>query len=181
VTLRSYGSAFRRSARALPHAQLAIGIAVALSCAACAAQRMAMYPGPERSLSDVATLAGSTHRRVLIFYNRTTEIRILAVDGQQIIASADELELLPGRHVVQAAYGTYRSILWGPGWAIPPVPAQTIEFVGEPGRRYRVDGQIVEVTPQGREFNAWIEDLDTGAVVGGSKQPQRRAAAAAAR
>jgi len=146
-----------------------------------------MYPGPERPLSDVATLTGSTHRLVLVFYNRTTEIRILAVDGQQIIASPDELALLPGHHVVQAAYGTYRSVLSVGtvlvlvGWAIPPLPPQTIEFVAAAGHRYRVDGQIVEATPESREFNAWIEDLDTGAVVGRSKQPQPGAAAAAAR
>ena len=140
-----------------------------------------MYPGPERPVSDVATLVGSRHRLVLLFYNRTTEIRILAVDGQQIIASADEFELLPGHHVVQATYGTYRSILWAFGWAIPPLPAETIEFAGEPAHRYRVDAQIVEVEPHGREFKAWIEDLDTGAIVGGSKQPQGRAARAAAR
>lgn len=158
----------RVPAIAMSRARAAIGIAVLLSCAACATQRMAMYPGSERPSSAVATLSGSTHRLVLVFYNRTTEIRILAVDEHEIIA-ADELALLPGHHVVKAAYGTWRSILWGLGWVRPPLPPQTIEFVGEPGHRYRVDGQIVSPTPDSREFVAWIENLDTGAVVGGSK------------
>jgi hypothetical protein len=138
---------------------------------------MVMYPGPERPLSTVATLTGSAHRLVLVFYNRTTEIRILAVNEQQIIAASDEFVLLPGHHDVKVAYGTFRSIGWGLGWAIPPVPAQTIEFVAEAGHRYRVDGQIVSPTPDTRKFNAWIEDLDTGAIVGGSKQAERRASA----
>jgi hypothetical protein len=133
-----------------------------------------MYPGPERASSAVATLTGSTHRLVLVFYNRTTEIRMLAVDDQQILGSADELVLLPGHHVVEVAYGTHRSILWGLAWVIPPVPPQTIEFVGEPGHRYRVDGRIVSPTADSRAFEAWIEDVDTGAVVGRSKQQQAR-------
>ena len=152
----------------------AIEFAIALGCAACATQRTAMYLGPERPLREVATLTGTTHRVVRIFYNRTTEIRVLAVDGQQIISSPDELALLPGRHAVQVAYGTYRFIPLAVGWAIPPIPPRTVEFVGEAAHRYRVDGQIVEGNPEHRELNAWIEDLDTGAIVGGSKQPQPR-------
>jgi hypothetical protein len=151
----------------LRHARLAI--ALALACAACAPQRVATYPGPEQPASAVATLTGSTHRLILVFYNRTTEIRILSVDGREIIGAADELALLPGHYVVKAAYGTYRSIVWLLGWAIPPVPAQTIQFTAEPGHRYRVDGEIVAPTPDSRKFSAWIEDLDSGAIVGGSR------------
>jgi hypothetical protein len=149
--------------------RLALGIALALGCAACATQRVALYPGPDRPSSTVATLTGSTHRLILVFYNRTTHIRILSVDGQEIIADAGELALLPGHHVVKAAYGISRSILSLFESPNPPLPAQTIEFMAEPGHRYRVDGEIAAPTPDSREFRAWIEDLDTGTIVGGSR------------
>jgi hypothetical protein len=130
-----------------------------------------MYSGPERPASDVATVSGAIHRRIFVLYNHTREARILAVDDQQIIAPADEIVVLPGRHVVQVAYGTHHYIPLFFWWE-SRTRVRTIEFVADAGRRYRVDGGNVELMPDVQQYCAWVEDADTGTVVGGSKDPR---------
>lgn len=129
-----------------------------------------MYSGPERPATEVATISGAVHRRIFVIYNHTREARILSIDDQQAIAPVDEIVLLPGHHVVEVAYGTHHYIplfLW---WE-SRTRVRTIEFIGEAGHRYRVDGGNVEVMPDVSQYCAWVEDVDTGAVVGGSKVP----------
>ena len=148
---------------------------MALVCSACA-QKLTIrtYPGPELPPDQVATLSGARHLMFWLFYNRTTWIRILSVDEHHAEPAADEWLLLPGRHTAHTAYRVNHFIL-GPGsaWASVTQRARlkSVPFTSQPGHRYRADGRIIDVEGAPSEYCAWIEDAETGEVVGGSKDP----------
>lgn len=141
------------------------------ACCACAPTVMRGYAGPQLQPAEVATLSGSKHILFLLFYSRGTLILPDAVDDYVRERGTDEWELLPGPHVVRATY--YLNHVFAGGGAVvrySPQPVwRLVSFTAEPGRRYRVDGHIIEPMPDVEQFCAWIEDDETGELVGGSK------------
>jgi hypothetical protein len=95
---------------------------------------------------------------------RTT--KIASIDGMQRgnrwIGKAT---VLPGDHVVKACYHVIR------GSAVEYSPPVVIPFTAAAGRRYRVDGRKVHLAADYWDTCIWIEDVDTGALVAGSKDP----------
>ncbi|MBI4518296.1 MAG: hypothetical protein HY699_21055 [Deltaproteobacteria bacterium] len=120
-------------------------------------------------------LSGSTHRKIWVVYNRTTRITVISVDGHSVDPSADEWAVLPGPHAVTTAYWVNHLFL-GPGSSFAsitrPVQVRLVEFTGQPGHRYRVDGRAVDIPGAPSQYPAWVEDIETGDIVGGSKDPE---------
>jgi len=47
---------------------------------------------------------------------------------------------------------------------------QTLLLNAEPGAQYRLDGHVIDPTPEKPDYCAWIEDERTHATVSGSKE-----------
>ena len=113
----------------------------------CSAHKM--YPGPERPDSDVAIVKGSrTVNGVQIFFLGHDK------DGKEIPVL--KIELTAGHHEISVQVGDAE------GTRYPIV--RTIAFEALGGHAYQIKGVEWD-----KRIWVWIEDTDTGYVVGGEK------------
>ena len=128
---------------------------------------MQMYPGERPPRDQVARIQKTTTH----FYGVYAEhLNIVMVDG--VRPTADEIEVLPGEHTVRVGLSSIQPLL-----AFPIIKAlrkqviitpPTLTFRAEASREYRVNGKRVPDVKY-EMWVVWVEDVETGAVVGGRK------------
>ncbi len=115
-----------------------------------------LYPGPELPDSELATLR---------FGGQVFEARI---DGLNVMRrDYGAIKVAPGRHTISygAEFGV--SVMVNPAMHDAIAADTTIEL--EPGRSYILQGG--RTYGQGYTMYLWIEDAETGDVVGGVRKP----------
>jgi len=157
----------------MPNRKLVAVAAVSLVClVGCAAKVKPAFEETAQGSGPTARLVGSAHRMFFLFYNRTFFTSPISVDSYKTDDANTEWLLLPGPHVVHAVYG--RQFLFMLGAAFfsmrrPALPCD-VSFIAEPGRKYRVDGELREPTPGVQDLCIWIVDDDSGKVLEGASQ-----------
>ena len=141
----------------------ALGVLVLLLVftASCARQ---MYPGERLPQDQVARIERNT---IKYFSYYSVTINIAEVDGQTSSGEHTEFEVLPGEHTVGLRLLAYTKLLLAPVLASKQftfTPGK-LTFRAEAGRRYKVEGEEVA----DYQFLLWVEDAETGSVVGGRK------------
>lgn len=126
---------------------LCLAGSLVLTLPACGAHKM--YPGPERPAEDVAVVTGArTVAGVRIFF--------IGTDGDGNEIPVYKIELGVGRHEINVQVGEAK------GTKFPIL--RTISFDALGGHAYQVKGLDWD-----KRIWVWIEDTDTGQVVGGEK------------
>ena len=146
---------------------VAISLLFSLTVCGCAPTMGTMhaYPGPNRSLSEVAIIEPSAHSGDVSV--------IVEVDGKIVERTLPgfqkQIAVLPGKHEVEAYQGV------SVGTTSIPAESQTLSFLAEAGHTYRVGGYSMTFYVSGKLVGVaaemWIEDAQTGAVVAGERPP----------
>ena len=136
-------------------------------------QTMVAYPGPRRPAAEVVMVEGRTSELLSILGPRITT-RVTAVDDQPVIPNTNDVELLPGLHKLTLIFEE----TWGGGqftFTHHGSP-QVVNVRVAAGRRYKLRGQRVGED----SWSGWVEDVETGMLVGGVKPETIEAAKALA-
>jgi hypothetical protein len=112
---------------------------------------MQVYEGPKRASHEVAVITSN------LLAGLFDTAYILQIDGKDLGATDDNVEVLPGKHTVKIGVST------GLGYQ-QYIGNKTISFEAIAGHTYQVNGKI----RKGDTF-AWIEDKNTGELVAGEK------------
>lgn len=153
---------------AIAHAATACCVAaLAIAVSACASHPQRLYTGTELAESEVVHLTGANESMIFLLYNRVHRTWILSIDGQQVDPGVNAWQLSPGTHRI-VTRSVDHHIFYG-GHVGHDTPARAYEFTGAAGHRYVAKGHMVRVTPDYAEYCPWTEDVETGAIVGGSQ------------
>jgi hypothetical protein len=100
-----------------------------------------MYPGPERSASETATL-------------EVQDVIVFAFDNQPP-GKSSKWSILPGEHAIQLSHNVK---MYGE-------QIITYVFTAEPGRRYVLGANYS--FGRSMSWRPWVKDAETGEVIGG--------------
>ena len=156
-TLAAFGGRRQRRSTWYGHARARLLFLLLGGCAAAPSQLdYKLYSGPVRPDSELATVGFGDG------------VYSLQIDGL-LVNSADygRVQLLPGSHRIKFGAWFLVSVLVNPSGYDSAETSNDVEF--EAGRSYRV--QSGRTTGHGYEMYLWIEDMDSGEVVAGVKQP----------
>jgi len=149
---------------------VSLGVIFAVGCG----QTMVAYPGPRRSADEIAVVQSPTSERSSPLGPLITT-RVAAVDNQRVVANTNEIELLPGLHKLTLIFEE----LWGGGQFAFAYhgSSQIVDVRVAAGRKYTLRGKRVG----DQSWVGWVEDAETGTLVGGVKPEMIEAATALAK
>ncbi|MCM2359144.1 MAG: hypothetical protein NDI77_13425 [Geobacteraceae bacterium] len=137
-----------------PLRKYACSICMALllvSMSACGTMRA--YEGAELPQTQVAIIKGTEW----LAYH----VKPMLIDGNPTYLMKNKVVVLPGRHVVTVDY------YWTAGMGFVTATG-SVEFTAEAGHEYQIKAKS-KLGFSGRKVQFWIEDIATGAVVGGQR------------